>query len=118
MFLTGESVSLAGLVATFIAQGHKGVSRLLKEALHVNAPIRWWLYALLFPQIWFVSAGIVYLFLRGSPIIFKPSALLAYGTPALLIPFFLTIPRLLTVRHRAIGAPSTQRAAQTRSSAE
>ena len=61
IFLTGESVSLAGLVATFTVQGRKGVSRPLKEAGHVNVPIRWWLYALLVPRIWFVSAGIVYL---------------------------------------------------------
>ena len=88
MFLTGESVSLAGLVATFGLQGRKGVSRLLKEAVRVNVPIHWWLYALLVPQVWFVSAGIVYLLLHGNPITFKPSALLAYGTPALLVPFF------------------------------
>ena len=88
LFLTGESVSLAGLVATFIVQGRKGVSRLLKQAVHVNVPIRWWLYALLVPQVWFIGAGTVYLLLHGSPTIFKASALLAYVTPALLIPFF------------------------------
>lgn len=87
MFLTGEAASLAGLLATAVLQGRKGVSRLLISAIHVNVPVQWWLYALLVPPIWFVSAGIVYLLLHGTPIVFKPSALLALGTPALLVPF-------------------------------
>ena len=87
MFLTGESASLAGFVATFVAQGGKGVLRLLTQAVHVKVPVRWWLYALLVPPIWFVSAGVVYLSLHARPIVFKPSALLALGTPTLLVPF-------------------------------
>ncbi|HEV3329968.1 MAG TPA: type II CAAX endopeptidase family protein [Bryobacteraceae bacterium] len=87
MFLTGESASLAGLVAAFVAQGGKGVSRLLMQAIHVKAPVQWWLYALLVPLIWYVSAGVVYLLLQARPIVFEPSALLALGTPALLVPF-------------------------------
>jgi uncharacterized protein len=87
MFLTGEAASLAGILATSVLQGRKGISRLLKEAVHVNVPVRWWLYALLVPTICYISAGIIYLSLNAITIVFKPSALLALGTPALLVPF-------------------------------
>lgn len=87
MFLTGESASVAGFLATFITHGRKGVLRLLSEAVRVNAPIQWWLYALLVPLIWFVGAAILYLVLHAKPVAFEPSALLALGTPALLVPF-------------------------------
>ena len=87
MFLTGEAASLAGLIATSVLEGRKGVARLLTQAVHIKVPVAWWLYALLVPQIWFVTAGIVYLLLHDSPIVVKPSALLALGTPALLVPF-------------------------------
>lgn len=87
MFLTGEAASLAGLLATFVLQGRKGVSRLLLSAVRVNVPAQWWVCALLVPPVWYVGAGIVYLLLHGAPVVFRPSALLALGTPALLVPF-------------------------------
>jgi uncharacterized protein len=87
MFLTGEAASIAGLVMTFSTQGRQGVSRLLREAVRVVVPIRWWLYALLLPPLWLVGAGILYLTIHGLPIIFKPSALRELGTLALLVPF-------------------------------
>jgi uncharacterized protein len=87
LFLTGEAASLAGILAASVFQGREGVSRLLKEAVHVNVPVQWWLYALLVVPICYIGAGIVYLLLHATPIVFKPSALLALGTPALLLPF-------------------------------
>lgn len=87
MFITGEAASVAGLVVTFVTEGRKGVLRLLKQAVRGNVPLQWWLYALLVPPICFVGAGVLYLLLHGKPIIFEPSALLAIGTPALLVPF-------------------------------
>jgi uncharacterized protein len=87
LFLTGEAASLAGLLAAYVLQGRKGISVLLMAAIHVNVPVQWWFYALLIPPIWFVSAGILYLLLHSAPIVFNPSAFLALGTPALLVPF-------------------------------
>jgi membrane protease YdiL (CAAX protease family) len=87
MFLTGEAASLAGIIATSALQGRKGISRLLKEAVHVNVPVRWWFYGLLVVPICYISAGVVYLSLHATPIVFEPSALLSLGTPALLVPF-------------------------------
>jgi len=87
LYITGWGASIGGLVATYANEGRGGVRRLLGQAVHAIVPIRWWLYALLIPPLWFVGAGIFYLVLHGQPIVFKPSALLALGTPALLAPF-------------------------------
>jgi membrane protease YdiL (CAAX protease family) len=87
LFLTGESVSVAGLVATFWAQGRAGVVRLLRDALRVKVSAQWWLFACLVPLISFIGAGVLYLALHNQPVVFRPSALLMLGTPALLIPF-------------------------------
>jgi uncharacterized protein len=87
LFLTGESASLAGLIATFLAEGGRGVSDLLRQAIRVKRPIQWWLYALVVPQISFIGAGVLYLLLHGKPVTFEASALLSLGTPALLVPF-------------------------------
>jgi hypothetical protein len=66
MFLTGESASLAGLIATFLAQGPKGVTGLLRQAVRVNQPVQRWLFALIVPQILYVAAGMLYLVLHAS----------------------------------------------------
>ena len=87
IFLTGESVSVAGLFATFCAQGRAGVVRLLRDALRVKVPVHWWLFAFLVPLLSISSAGVLYLTLHNQPVVFKPSALLLLGTPGLLIPF-------------------------------
>jgi uncharacterized protein len=87
MFLTGEAASVAGFVATFLTDGRKGISRLLRAAVRVGVPVQWWLYALLVPLILFVAAGMLYLVLHARPLVFDPSALAALGTPALLVPF-------------------------------
>ncbi len=87
IFLTGEAVSIAGLAVTFMTQGSQGVLSLLKQAVRAAVPIQWWLYALLLPPSCSVATGILYLMLHGKPIVFKPSAFLQVGTPALLVPF-------------------------------
>lgn len=87
IFLTGESVSVAGLVATSCAQGRGGVVRLVRNTLRVKVPVHWWLFAFLVPLISFTGAGVLYLALHRQPVVFRPSALMMLGTPALLIPF-------------------------------
>lgn len=87
LYITGWGASIGGLVATYESEGRSGVRRLLGQALHVRVPVRWWLYALLVPPLWFVGAGVLYLVLHGQPMILKASALLELGTPALLAPF-------------------------------
>lgn len=87
LYITGWGASIGGLVAAYANEGRSGVRRLLGQAVRAGVPVRWWLYALLVPPLWFVGAGVFYLVLHGQPIIFKASALLALGTPALLAPF-------------------------------
>jgi membrane protease YdiL (CAAX protease family) len=77
----------AGILAMWISDGRKGVSHLLRQATRVKVSAFWWLFALLTPQIWFTAAAVLYLLLQGSPIVLKPTALLALGTPALLVTF-------------------------------
>jgi len=61
IFLTGESVSVAGLFGTFCAQGRAGVVRLLRVAFQVKVPVHWWLFAFLVPLLSISSAGVLYL---------------------------------------------------------
>jgi membrane protease YdiL (CAAX protease family) len=87
LWLTGWSVSIAGIAATWIAEGRGGAVRLLREAVRVRAPVQWWLFALLVPLAIPFGAAILLLLLKGEPVVLHPSALLGLVSPAVLAPF-------------------------------
>ncbi len=89
MFLTGEAASLAGVIATLVSDGRAGVSDLMSRAVRIKAPIQWWIFSLVVPQIWFAAAGTIYLVLHQIPVVIQPSAWLALTTPPVLVPFLL-----------------------------
>jgi membrane protease YdiL (CAAX protease family) len=88
LWLVGWSCSLAGLIATGMNEGGRGVLRLLGEAVRVKAPIGWWLFALLAPFAVQAGRAFAYGALSGRSMGFEPGALAAVVSPAMIAPFF------------------------------
>jgi len=89
LYLTGWSCSLGGLIATGMAEGGRGVLRLLGEAVRVFVPIKWWLFVLLVPLVSVFGGPLLAMFVNQAKISFNPGVLLALLSPAALLPFFL-----------------------------
>lgn len=89
LYLTGWAASLAGLVATAMVAGRRGVGRLLADSVRIVAPIRWWLFVAFVPLLTGVAAVGAYDLIRGKSFVIIPSALLALVSPATLITFFM-----------------------------
>lgn len=88
LYITGWGCSAGGLLATYTREGKAGVGRLLREAVRVAAPVRWWLYVLLVPPAMQTCIALVSFKLTGAPIAIHPEALLSLATPAVVFPFF------------------------------
>ncbi|MDX2058943.1 MAG: CPBP family intramembrane glutamic endopeptidase [Gemmatimonadales bacterium] len=115
LFYTGDFMSVAGLVATWVAGGGAAVKALLGRAIRVRAGIGWMLFAVFIPLVWLGIPALVYGFRHGGLGPFDPAGLLTYLGPSTLLAlttgplgeefgwrgFFL--PRLLT-RYSALGA--------------
>jgi CAAX protease family protein len=89
LYLTGWSASAAGLIATRIQEGRSGVRRLLRQAVRVAVPIRWWLLVLFVPPLTVAGTALVYLLLSGNPLSFAPSGYFRLVAPAMLVTFLL-----------------------------
>jgi membrane protease YdiL (CAAX protease family) len=89
LYLTGWAASLAGLIATFMVEGGRGVRRLLIEAVRIKAPIRWWLFVALVPFLTSAAGAALYDVLRGRSFSVAPSALVMLATPGTLLTFFM-----------------------------
>lgn len=89
LYLTGWGVSVGGLVATYLEQGRSGVRRMLREAVRVSVPLRWWLFVLLVPVLAVAASAVSYAVLSGTSIGFAPSALLQLVAPSMLITLLL-----------------------------
>ncbi len=89
LYLTGWSASAAGLIATYLEEGGLGVRRLLKEAVRVSVPLRWWLFVLFVPISASSAMALLYRVLSGDVVDFDPSAFLKLVAPSMLVTFFL-----------------------------
>ena len=66
-----------------------GVRRLLKEAVRVSVPLRWWLFVLFVPISASSAMALLYRVLSGHVVDFDPSAFLKLVAPSMLVTFFL-----------------------------
>lgn len=89
LYLTGWGASAAGLIATYIEEGTRGVSRLLHAAVRVAAPLRWWLFVLFVPHLASGVTALLYVGLTGRAFVFNLSGYLGLVAPSMLITFFL-----------------------------
>jgi membrane protease YdiL (CAAX protease family) len=87
LYITGWGCSVAGLVATYAREGRGGARRLLRQAVRVNVPVLWWLYALVVPVAMQTCVALVSFAFAGVPVAIHPAALLSLATPPLLFPF-------------------------------
>jgi membrane protease YdiL (CAAX protease family) len=89
LYLTGWGASAAGLIATYMEQGARGVRRLLHEAVRLSAPLRWWLFVLFVPHLASCVTVLFYVGVSGHVVGFDPSGFLSLVAPSMLITFFL-----------------------------
>ena len=89
LFLSGVACSIAGVVATFVDQGWRGVGQCLFSAAKIWAPLRWWLYVLFVPIVWQLSAALLFLNFTNASLLIKPQALLDLASPGLLATFLV-----------------------------
>jgi uncharacterized protein len=89
LYLTGWSASAAGLIATHIQDGPRGVGRLLRRAVRFAVPIRWWLFVLFVPPLAAAGSALLYERLSGVAVTFSPAGYLRLAAPAMWVGFFL-----------------------------
>jgi membrane protease YdiL (CAAX protease family) len=89
LYLTGWSASAAGLIATHMQEGGRGVRRLLLQAVRVAVPIRWWLVVVLVPPLAVAGSALVYAAFSGVSIGFSSAGYLRLMAPAMWVTFFL-----------------------------
>ena len=89
LYLTGWAASAAGLIATHIEEGGQGVRRLLREAVHVAVPVRWWLFVLVVPVLTVSATVLAYAAASGNHVGFEPASLARLVAPSALITFML-----------------------------
>jgi membrane protease YdiL (CAAX protease family) len=87
LYITGWGCSAGGLIATYASEGRAGFRRLLREAVRVRVPARWWLYVLLIPPAMQTCAALLYFVFARVPVAIHPVALLSLATPGMLLPF-------------------------------
>ncbi len=85
LWLSGSGVSLAGIVATYVAGGGGAVLALLRRGVDFSPPLRWWAFALLLPFAWELPARIVALVHSGQPLAINPGAFLLMVSPIALL---------------------------------
>jgi len=89
LYLTGWSASVAGLTATYLEDGADGLRRLLRAAVRVAVPVRWWLFVLFVPILAVTVAALLYVALSGNAVGFNAAAVLTLVAPSSLATFFL-----------------------------
>ncbi len=115
LFYTGDFMSVAGLVATYVAGGRPALMSLLGRVVRVKAGIGWMLFALFLPLIWVGIPALVYGLNHGGIGRVNPAGLATYVAPSVLMAFTtgplgeeagwrgFFLPRLLT-RYSAVAA--------------
>jgi membrane protease YdiL (CAAX protease family) len=89
LYLTGWAASAAGLVATHIEEGGRGVSRLLREAVRFAVPVRWWLFVLFVPVLAISTSALLYAGVSGKSVGFDPVSFAKSVAPGALAAFML-----------------------------
>ena len=89
LYLTGWGASAAGLIATYMQEGGRGIRRLLLQAVRIAVPIRWWMLVLFIPPLTVAVSAILYGVFSGAAISFLPSGYLRLVAPAMWVTFFL-----------------------------
>ena len=89
LYLTGWAASAAGLVATHIEEGGPGVRRLLREAVRLAVPLRWWLFVLLVPVLAMSTTALLYAVASGNAVGFEPARFAQHVAPGALATFML-----------------------------
>ena len=87
--LTGWGASAAGLIATYMQEGGNGVRRLLRQAVRIVVPVRWWMLVLFVPPLTVAVGTLLYAVLSGAPLTFAPSGYLRLVAPAMWVTFIL-----------------------------
>jgi membrane protease YdiL (CAAX protease family) len=89
LYLTGWAASAAGLVATHVEEGARGVKRLLREAVRFAVPVRWWLFVVFLPVLVISSTALLYAAVSGNSIGFEPARFAQSVAPGALATFML-----------------------------
>jgi CAAX protease family protein len=89
LYLTGWCASAAGVIATYMQEGGRGVRRLLRAAVRFAVPIRWWLLVLFVPPLTVAGTALAYVGLKGTAVGFSPAGYLRLVAPAMWVTFFL-----------------------------
>jgi membrane protease YdiL (CAAX protease family) len=84
LFYTGDFMTIAGFVATFVAAGLVGFRSLLRRYVQVKAPVGWALFALFIPLTWTVIPGLIYGVTHGGIGRFDITGLVPFIGPGLL----------------------------------
>ena len=87
LFYTGDFMTIAGFVATFVAAGASGFKSLLRRYFQMPAAVPWALFAWFLPCVWVGSATIVYGLTHGGIGRIDPAGLLRYFAPGVLLRF-------------------------------
>jgi membrane protease YdiL (CAAX protease family) len=66
LIYTGDFLSIAGLVATFVAAGALGLRSLLRRCVRIRAPLGWALFAFFLPLTWTLVPGLIYAATHGG----------------------------------------------------
>jgi membrane protease YdiL (CAAX protease family) len=66
LFYTGDFMAVAGLVATYVAAGSRGVRHLARRLLPGRLPLLWVFFALLLPLLWRAIPIVVYASSHGG----------------------------------------------------
>lgn len=84
LFYTGDFMTVAGLVATYVAGGSPAIRGLLSRCVRC-ASLGWFAFALLIPLTWEIATRIVYGLTHGGVGVFHALGIAAYVAPAALV---------------------------------
>jgi len=85
LFYTGDFMTVAGFVATFVAAGWIGCRSLLRRCFQVSAPVGWVFFALFVPLTWEVVPRLIYGLSSEGIGRFDLAGLTLYLSPPLLL---------------------------------
>jgi membrane protease YdiL (CAAX protease family) len=87
LYLSGDWMSVAGFVATYMAAGKQGVRDLLARCVRARVSPLCWIYALFLPFAWSISAAFAYGATHGGVGPVKPMAISYMFAPSVLAAF-------------------------------
>jgi membrane protease YdiL (CAAX protease family) len=87
LFYTGDFMTVAGLVATWVAGGRPALRSLWGRIIGVRASLGWILFAIFLPLVWLGIPRLIYAAGHGGIGRFDPAGFLTYLAPATLIAF-------------------------------